>query len=133
MSTQTPAALTQALFAHLGAGELTAASALFADTVDFAIPGAPDIPWIPEADSPAGMLRFFTLVGEHLDRKHFEVEKVLADDTDAVALGNLVSTVRATGRDIVLRFAIHLGVADGRISRYHLYEDSWAVSRAVAP
>jgi ketosteroid isomerase-like protein len=44
-----------------------------------------------------------------------------------------VSTVRATGRDIVRPFAIHLCVRDGKIIRYHMYEDSWAVAEAVKP
>ena len=75
------------------------------------------------------MLEFFTLLPRHLDSKRFEILKVLADEQDAVVLGDLVSTVRSTGRDIVTRFAIHLSVRGGKIT--HLYEDSWAVAEAV--
>jgi len=126
-----PVLLAERLFAYLGSGDLEAASGLFAPSVDFSIPGVPEVPWIPQVDSPAGMLEFFTLLGTHLERKQFEINRVLADGDDVVALGRLVSTVRATGRDIVSRFVLHLGARNGLIYRYHLYEDSWAVARAL--
>lgn len=132
VTSRTPSQLVTELFHHVATDDVSAAAALFADSVDFAVPAAPGVPWIPAVDSPEGMAEFFTLLPKHLDRRQFEVTKVLADDEDAVVLGHLVSTVRATGHDIVTRFAIHLGVRDGRIHRYHMYEDSWAVAQAVA-
>ncbi len=125
--------LAERLFDHLAAGELDSAVALFAPTVDFAIPSAPDIPWIPRVRSAEDMGEFFTLLRTELDSKRFEVTKILADGEDAVVLGHLVSTVRSTGRDIVTEFAIQLGVQDGLINRYRMYEDSWAVANAVRP
>ncbi|HTF53323.1 MAG TPA: nuclear transport factor 2 family protein [Pseudonocardia sp.] len=133
MSMPTTADLVRDLFQLVHDRDAEGAAKLFAEQVDFSIPSAPRIPWIPAVDSPAGMLEFFTLVPRHLDSKRFEILKVLADDQDAVVLGDLVSTVRSTGRDIVTPFAIHLSVRDGKIHRYHLYEDSWAVAEAVKP
>lgn len=132
MSTPTARELVERLFQYLAADDLQAAAALFAPSVDFSIPAAPGIPWIPQVDSPAGMLEFFSRVSTQLDRKKFEIGKVLADTEDVVVLGHLISQVRATRRDIDSRFVLHLSVRDGQISRYHLYEDSWAVAQALA-
>ncbi|NOL42498.1 SnoaL-like domain-containing protein [Kribbella sandramycini] len=118
---------------HVGAGETDAAAALFADDVDFFIPRAAELPWVPDVDSAAGMATYFGLLRTHLDGKRFDVERIVADATDAVVIGQLVSTVRATGRDIESRFAIHVGTRDGRITRYHFYEDSLAVAQALVP
>lgn len=131
MSTSTTRELAEQLFQYLAADDLQTAAALFAPSVDFSIPSAPGIPWIPQADSPAGMLEFFSRLPTHLDRKKFEISKVLADTEDVVVLGHLISKVRTTGRDIDSRFVLHLSVRDGQISRYHLYEDSWAVAQAL--
>lgn len=42
----------------------------------------------------------------------------------------MVSEVRMTGRGTDTAFALHTTVRDGRITRYHLYEDSYAVAEA---
>lgn len=127
-----PATLADQLFQHLAAGDRRAAADLFAPTVDFSIPG-PGAPWIPAVDSPAGMLEFFTRLTDQLEGQQITIEKVLTDDAEAVVLGSLASTVRSTGRNIVSRFALRLGVEEGRINRYWLLEDSWAVAQALRP
>lgn len=123
--------VTRRLFELVGARDLDAVAALFADRVEFAIPGAPDLPWLPTTGTPAGMRGFFAGLPEHLESKRFEIAKIIADADDAVALGDLVSVVRATGRTIATQFVIHVGVRDGKINRYVMYEDSWAVARAL--
>ncbi|MFJ7178371.1 hypothetical protein ACIQXA_18625 [Streptomyces massasporeus] len=45
-------------------------------------------------------------------------------------IGCMVCEVTKTGRDIGTVFALHTTVRDGRITRCHLYEDSYAVAKA---
>jgi ketosteroid isomerase-like protein len=47
-----------------------------------------------------------------------------------VVLGEVAHTAKPTGRSYVAAFALHLTVADGWITRYHIYEDSLAVAEA---
>ncbi|MEU2914328.1 hypothetical protein ACWCQ0_33505 [Streptomyces massasporeus] len=42
----------------------------------------------------------------------------------------MVCEVKKTGRDIDTAFALHTTVRAGRITRCHLYEDSYAVAKA---
>ncbi|WP_028935040.1 nuclear transport factor 2 family protein [Pseudonocardia spinosispora] len=131
MSDTDPGQVTRRLFELLGSQDLDQVTTLFADRVEFAVPSAPDVPWIPAANSPAGMREFFAGLPTHLEAKRFVVAKIINDAEDAVALGDLVSVVRATGRTITSRFVVHIGVHEGKINRYVMYEDSWAVAQAL--
>ncbi|MFD5238876.1 nuclear transport factor 2 family protein, partial [Streptomyces tendae] len=59
-----------------------------------------------------------------------EVERILVDGTDAVVLGEIRQTARPTGRAYRARFALHLTVENGLITRHHVYEDSLTVAQA---
>jgi len=57
----------------------------------------------------------------------------LADEGRAVIFGNLASKVNATGKIIESPFALILNVSDGKITRFQMLEDTFAVSRAARP
>ncbi|SFQ56263.1 hypothetical protein SAMN05421810_109229 [Amycolatopsis arida] len=108
--------------------------ALFADEVRWDIPGATDlVPWIGPRTTRAEVAEFFATFDDYIARDRFTVHRIVADGQDAVALGELRSRVRATGQLIESPFAIHLTVADGKITRYVLLEDSWRVAEAARP
>ncbi|MEU9521657.1 nuclear transport factor 2 family protein [Streptomyces sp. NPDC048224] len=130
MTAESPTQTAQRLFPLLAEGRSGEAAALFADSVSFSIPHPPGIPWVPEVHSPAGMRTFFELLQTHVRTKEFELRQIIAEGDDVVLLGRMVSEVKKTGRDIDTAFALHITVRDGRITRYHLYEDSHAVARA---
>ncbi|WP_329579641.1 nuclear transport factor 2 family protein [Streptomyces sp. NBC_01361] len=130
MTAESPAQTVQRLFSLLAEGKSAEAAALFADSVSFSIPHPPGIPWVPEADSAEGMRRFFELLQTHVQAKEFDLRQVIAEGDDVVLIGRMVSEVKKTGRDIDTAFALHTTVRDGRIIRYHLYEDSYAVAKA---
>ncbi|MFI0369043.1 nuclear transport factor 2 family protein [Actinomadura sp. 1N219] len=130
MTAESPAQTVQRLFALLAEGKPADAAALFADSVSFSIPHPPGIPWVPEVDSADGMRVFFELLGAHVQPKEFDLRHVIAEGADVVFIGRMVSEVRKTGRDIDTAFVLHTTVQDGRITRYHLYEDTHAVARA---
>lgn len=130
MTAASPKQTVQRLFALLAEGKPAEAAALFADSVSFSIPHPAGIPWVPEVDSAEGMRVFFELLGTHVRLKEFDLRHVIAEGDDVVFIGRMVSEVRKTGRDIDTAFALHTTVRDGRITRYHLYEDTYAVARA---
>jgi ketosteroid isomerase-like protein len=53
--------------------------------------------------------------------------------TDAVLLGHVSGTVRATGKSFEGPFALRLTVENGRITRHHLYENSLSIAEACTP
>ena len=130
MTSESPAQTVHRLFPLLAEGKSAEAAALFADEVSFSVPHPPGIPWVPEVDSAEGMRIFFDLLRTHVQAKEFELRQIIAEGDDVVLVGRMVSEVKKTGRDIDTAFALHATVRDGRITRYHLYEDSYAVAKA---
>ncbi|GHH25593.1 nuclear transport factor 2 family protein [Streptomyces lanatus] len=130
MTAESPAQTVQRLFPLLAEGKSAEAAALFADSVSFSIPHPPGIPWVPEVDSAEGMRTFFDLLQTHVQAKELDLGQVIAEGDDVVLIGRMVSEVKKTGRCIDTAFALHTTVRGGRITRYHLYEDSYAVARA---
>ncbi|AXB43015.1 nuclear transport factor 2 family protein [Amycolatopsis albispora] len=106
-------------------------AALFAETVDWDIPGdTATVPWIGKRTTRAEVRDFFVELDRYLERNVYEVERTFVDGQHAVRTGHLRSRIRATDRWIETRFAIELTVTDGLITRYHLHEDSWHVADA---
>ncbi|NEA99162.1 nuclear transport factor 2 family protein [Streptomyces sp. SID13726] len=130
MTAESPAQTVQRLFPLLAEGRSAEAAALFADSVSFSIPHPPGIPWVPEVDSADGVRMFFELLAAHVRAKELDLRQIITDGDDVVLLGRMVSEVKKTGRDIDTAFALHTTVRDGRITRYHLYEDTYAVAKA---
>lgn len=130
MTAESPTQTVQRLFPLLAEGKTAEAAALFAESVSFSIPHPPGIPWVPEVESADGMRAFFDLLRTHVRAKEFDLRQVIAEGEDVVVIGRMVSEVKKTGRDIDTAFALHTTVRDGKITRYHLYEDTYAVAKA---
>ena len=112
-------------------------AALYADEVEWMLDWpdgdyADTVPWIRHRSTRAGVAEHFRLIAEHHvpEESTATLEAVLVDGADAVVLGEFRNTAKPTGRRYTAAFALHLTVADGLITRHHVYEDSLAVARA---
>ncbi|GAB3661939.1 hypothetical protein GCM10027589_24570 [Actinocorallia lasiicapitis] len=123
----------ETFFARFGAGAPDLLD-LFADTVDFDVPGAPTVPWTGPRTTKAEVAGFFPLFGEYLTpAEEFTLTGVLVDGDDAVATGRCVFGVISTGKTFTNAFALHFTIDNGKIIRYHMHEDSHAIATAFAP
>ncbi|MCM2505517.1 nuclear transport factor 2 family protein [Aureimonas altamirensis] len=114
-------------------GTLDAILDLFADDVDWDIPGDLEtVSWIGPRRDREGVAAFFRELAERIEPRGAKVRRILADEQTAVVLGDLESLVRATGKLIQSPFAYDLTVQDDKIVRYRMLEDSHAVARAAA-
>jgi ketosteroid isomerase-like protein len=120
-----------AFFAGFGAGDLPATLELFTDRVDFRVSGDSRVPWTGERSSKDEIKEFFGMFGTLLTApESFEITGTIVQDGDAVVLADCVFGVVETGKKFHNRYALHFGVEDGRITRYHMYEDSFAIAEA---
>lgn len=107
-------------------------ASLFGENVDWNIPGHTAlVPWIGRRTGRRGVADFFHGLREQVESIRFDLHSILVENDKAVALGELVSRVRDTGRVIESEFAIEFTVRDALIVRYRLYEDSFAVAQAL--
>ncbi len=122
-------------FRRMSTGDTDGAADLFADTVEWDIPGATEfVPWIGPRRNPAEVREFYDLLDKGLIKDRFDIERVLVDGPHAVTIGRLRSIIRGTGKVIDSAFTIQFEVNDdGAITKYLLLEDSWHVANAVLP
>jgi ketosteroid isomerase-like protein len=122
---------------RLAEGDPDRIADLFADAVDWQLDwpaeGHPAVPWIRDRSTRADVAdHFHALNAFHVPEKRGgTTPRILVDGPDAVLLGEIHQTVKATGRAYVALCALHLTVENGAITRYHVYEDSLTVAQAL--
>ncbi|MFA3875695.1 nuclear transport factor 2 family protein [Streptomyces sp. MMCC 100] len=132
--------VVEELLRRIGAGDPDHIAELYAEQGDWKLGwpeaehGRPATPWIRHRSTRADAAAHYRELAEHHVPEHVgtEVERVLIDGNDAVVLGEIRQTARLTGRAYRARFALHLTVEDGLVTRHHVYEDSLAVAQAFA-
>lgn len=111
---------------------LAAIVELFAEDVDWDIPGnVAAVPWIGPRHDREAVGAFYRELVARIAPERFDLQHILADEEQVVALGELASRVKATGRLIETPFAFVLTVRGGKIVRYRMLEDSHAVAVAA--
>ncbi|MEV5688526.1 nuclear transport factor 2 family protein [Streptomyces sp. NPDC052164] len=117
------------------AGDTEGLTALFADDVDWLLAENPAAPWIRPRSTAAECAAQSVELAEYTvaEDARASVSTFLVDGTEAVLMGHLSGTVRATGKSFAGPFALRLTVEGGRITRHHLYENSLSIAEACAP
>ncbi|GAA1558078.1 nuclear transport factor 2 family protein [Actinomadura kijaniata] len=134
----TTRAVVEELLRRIGEGDPERVAELYADPADWKLNWPEDehgraaTPWIRHRSTRADAAAHYRELADHHvpEEVATEVERVLVDGDEAVVLGEIRQTARSTGRAYRARFALHLTVERGLVTRHHVYEDSLAVARA---
>ncbi|WP_329391876.1 nuclear transport factor 2 family protein (plasmid) [Streptomyces sp. NBC_01351] len=141
MSIAAPAttrAVLEELLRRIGEGDPERIAEMYAERGDWKLDwpeaehGRAATPWIRHRSTRADAAAHYRELAEHHvpGQAATEIERILIDGNDAVVLGEIRQTARSTGRAYRARFALHLTVEDGLVTRHHVYEDSLAVAQA---
>ncbi|MEU3701170.1 nuclear transport factor 2 family protein [Streptomyces anulatus] len=141
MSTATPTStrtVIEELLRRIGEGNPERIAEMYAEQGDWKLSwpeaehGRSATPWIRHRSTRADAAAHYRELAEYHvpEEVATEVERILVDGSDAVVLGVIRQTARPTGHAYRARFALHLTVADGLVTRHHVYEDSLAVAQA---
>jgi uncharacterized protein len=122
----------QEFFTLFGAGDRPGMLALFAERTDFLVAGSPAVPWTGRRTSRDEVDGFLRSALEDVDTQKFDIERIIVEGGEAVVLGEFAHLVRSTGRLFASVFVLRVGVTDGLIHRYHMFEDSHAAALAFA-
>ncbi|MGP3928829.1 nuclear transport factor 2 family protein [Nonomuraea sp. KM88] len=129
--------IVQELLRRIAGGDHDGAAALFAEHIDwrFSWPseGQPVVPWIrPRSTRAEAADHFRALDTYHVPELNgTSVTRILVDGADAVVIAEIVQTVRESGVAYTSPVALHITVEDGLITRYHIFEDSLTIARAM--
>lgn len=130
--------VVEQLLSRMAKGDHAHTAELFAEPVDWQLDwpseGHPAVPWIRPRSSRADVADHFrSLEAHHVPELNgTSVTRILVDGAHAVVFGMIVLTVRANGIAYTSPFALHLTVEKGLVTRYHVYEDSLTVARALS-
>ncbi|MBP2198774.1 nuclear transport factor 2 family protein [Pantoea cypripedii] len=132
MSYQQPVDVIEELFNRLAsAADVAAIAALVSEEVDWFVAGdVATVPWIGRKHGKAGAAEFFRQIREQITSEHFEISEMLVQGNRVLVPGKLASRVNKTGKLIETEFVFDFVVNDGLITRFRLFEDSFAVAQA---
>ncbi|TJZ97419.1 nuclear transport factor 2 family protein [Actinacidiphila oryziradicis] len=126
------------LLRRIGEGDPERIAELYAERGDWRLDwpesehGRTATPWIRHRSTRADAAAHYRELAEHHvpGAGATEIERILIDGDDAVVFGEIRQTARPTGHAYRARFALHLTVERGLVTRHHVYEDSLAVAQA---
>lgn len=129
---QTSQAVAEKFVERLGRQDPDGIQELFAEEIDWHVPGSDALPWTGQRTRRKEVGQFFTTMWPHYEHGGSKVvlERVIVDGGDVMLLAVFTHTVLATGKEFTTPTAVHLVVEEGRIVRMHLYEDTLTVAEA---
>jgi ketosteroid isomerase-like protein len=132
MNAQANLEFAQDFLKKLSQGDSQALARLFAEDADWEIAGDVDaFPWIGKRKGRQAIVDFVRDSGTLITRVRLDIQDILANEHRAVILGDLASTVNATGKLIETSFVLVVDIGGGLITRFRMLEDSFAVSIAT--
>lgn len=132
MSQHDAAAIAQDFWSKLQSGDRAGVLALLPDTLDWFVPGDPNlVPWAGRRTRKAEIEEFLGMLGGAMKPEVNKVEHVVANDTLAVVMGYFEHRCKATGKLFASPYALRLTVVDGLVHGYEIYEDTQALVDAI--
>jgi uncharacterized protein len=128
----TTADVVNAFLQRLDDGDLDGVAQLFAEEIDWYVPGHDAMPWTGGRSRRAEVPEFFLTLESQFEpaQSNVSVEKIVIDGSDAVVFATFQRTFAKTGRSFTNPEAMLLEVCDGKIVKMHLYEDTAIVRDA---
>jgi ketosteroid isomerase-like protein len=131
--TQTSRTVAKKFVERLGKHDPDGIQELFAEEIDWHVPGSDALPWTGRRTRREEVAPYFTTMWSHFahGRSKAVLERIIVDGGDVVLLAVFTHTVEANGKEFTTPTAIHLTVEGDRIVRMHLYEDTLTVAEAI--
>lgn len=118
---------------YLTTRDLDALVALFAEEVDWDIPGnQAKAPWLGKRHTQEEVRGFYELLWKYTEPVSANISHIFVDDTAAVVAGNFSTKMLPKGEVVDSPFYITIRVEQEKINYYRLLEDSYAVSEAMS-
>ena len=125
-------AVVQRFLAALTQRNLADLVALFADNIDWYIPGNKDkASWLGKRNNRAEVQDFYETLWKHTEPISANIDKIFVDENDVVITGSFTTKMLQTNRTVDSLFSIQMRVENGLIVKYRLLEDSYAVFVAL--
>jgi hypothetical protein len=117
---------------RLGEQDADGIGELFAEEIDWYVPGSEALPWTGSRSRREHVAEYFRTMWPAFvpGESTATVDKVVINGDDAVVFSSFSHTVARNGKRLNTPAALHVTIANGQIVRMHLYEDTLAVHEA---
>ena len=117
---------------RLGERDAEGIGELFADEIDWYVPGSETLPWTGSRSRREDVADYFRTLWPAFvpGQSMATVDRLVIDGDDAVVISRFSHVVAKNGRRLNTPAALHLTIANGQVVRMHLYEDTLAVHEA---
>ena len=125
-------AIVQQFLQYLTERDIKKITNLFSESIDWDIPGnTHKAPWLGKRNSREEVKEFYQLLWKNTEPVEAQVDKFLVEENYAVIIGEFTTRMLATHKIVNSFFCIQLTVENNLITKYRLFEDSYAVSEAL--
>jgi ketosteroid isomerase-like protein len=125
----------EAFLELLGRGDPDRIADVFAESIDWNVPGDPDLPWTGRRAHASDVSAFFKVMSAAFipGRSAYTVDRIVVEGGDAVIVGAATHTFARSGRQFTTPMLLHVTIDDAKIVRLRLYEDTYLVARSSRP
>lgn len=110
-------------YADFLAGNIPGVLERFAESFEFTVPGAPEVPYAAPSRNREELARFFQGLDEHIVMNVFEPREFFALGDRVVALGHYAGEVRRNGHKFAADWAMVWTFRDGKVARLQELSD----------
>jgi uncharacterized protein len=124
--------LIETFLQRIGGRDAGVVAELFADDVDWYVPGNPALAWVGRRSKRSEIVDYLQTLWSNLvpGESSATIDKIITSNADAAVFGTFTHTAATTGRVFRTPIAFHLTTNAMKIIALQLYEDTWAVSKA---
>ncbi|CAM3928788.1 alpha/beta fold hydrolase [Serratia silvae] len=125
--------VVQRYFSAFAQGNINQTIALLDDEVVWHIDGSPHVSTVGILQGTVQVRRWLESFPKNFKPQEFVISELFEHNDNVVALGRFRHTLLSTGNTVGSDMVIHFKVANSKIARYQIFEDSALLSRAFDP
>lgn len=122
--------IVQESYALFSRGDVQNLLNLYADEIIFVFPGPANNPLPGNYQGKEQVLKFFSLLTEHINYEAFELREFIAAGEKVVVLGHERGTIRATNQTYEVDWAQVFTLQQGKIIRLQAFLDTATIAAA---
>lgn len=133
MNEQANIALAKQCYDCYAQGDIQRLLGLFARDIEWTLPEVEGIPFTGKRRGQAQVGEFFKLLSDRQEARVFQPDEYIAQGDKVVVLGHCTFTVKATGIDYSDEWTHVFTVANGKVTQFKEYSDTYKAAQAYQP
>ena len=122
MNEQENLRIVQEGYTAFGRGDIAAALSSYADDVDWAMPGPPDVvPYTGRRRGREQVAQFYSTFAQTEDVEQMELQDFIAQGDKVLVLGHYKGRVKSTGRSYTKDFIHVITLRGGKVTKFREY------------